>query len=139
MLRNKKQNKNETRHTIICPADGLSAAFLHLLARFDAYDIPMYYAGNMDYKGLELADRLFVKFGKNFIPWRYTPEDYSFITADSFENLQEEKKNMALHNETLASLLSHMRKVGKTASSMPLVPKYIEDINANARGAVRGE
>jgi len=42
--------------------------------------------------------------------------------------LQDKKKDLSLHNETLASLLSQLRKKGRTASSMPLVPLFAEDI-----------
>lgn len=111
--------------TVICPTGGLNAAFMYLLLQLG--ETPFYYAGNMTYKGLEQADKLYLKF-KNFIPWRYDPEDYAFITSEDFFFLPDEKRSLALHNETLASLLSNIRKTGKTANSMPLVHKYADDI-----------
>ncbi|MCL2198319.1 MAG: TIGR02679 domain-containing protein [Defluviitaleaceae bacterium] len=111
--------------TIICPTSGHNAAFMYLLKQLDT---PFYYSGNMTYKGLEQADKLYLEFGKSFIPWRYDHEDYELILTGDFMFLPDEKRSLALHNDTLASLLSHIRKTGKTANSMPLVPRYLQDI-----------
>jgi hypothetical protein len=114
--------------TIINSSAGRSAAFMYLMKKFFIAKIPMYYAGNMTYNGLEAADKLCVQFKKGFFPWRYAREDYELILSNDSSPLQTEKKFLSLHNETLASLLSVMRKTGKTASSMPLLSRYIEDI-----------
>jgi len=118
--------------TIICPAcsSGFSAAFIYLLKYFRTADIPLYYAGNMDYRGLEHADKLYVEFDKIFVPWRYSHEDYAHILSEGNVSLPDVKKNLAMHNDTLASLLSHMRKTGKTATSTPLIPLFCEDIKS---------
>ncbi|MCL2840105.1 MAG: TIGR02679 domain-containing protein [Defluviitaleaceae bacterium] len=114
--------------TLICPmCDGMST-FLYLLRLLKKSSTKFYYAGNMDYKGLITADKLYLELGKNFIPWRYSRDDYERIISQSESLLPDEKKGLAMHNETLASLLSHMRKVGKTASSMPLVDFLVDDI-----------
>lgn len=126
------ENLRGVKCTLICPVGGAGAAFLYLLGLFRAAKIPVYYAGNFDYKGLELADRLDRDF-ENVTPWRYSREDYAEILAKSSVPLPDEKRNLALHNETLASLLSHMRKTGKTASSMPLVSSFSEEIKKSVQ------
>ena len=88
----------------------------------------MYYSGNMDYNGLKFADKLYLKFGKDFKPWRYSKADYEQILTDGDVLLPDKKKEMSLHNEDFASMLSQLRKIGRTASSMPLVPVLVEDI-----------
>jgi uncharacterized protein (TIGR02679 family) len=102
-----------------------SSAFLYLLKLFK--NTPLYYAGNMDCKGLVFADKLYLRH-KNFIPWRYSREDYECVLSEGSVVLPNEKKNLALHNEQFASLLSLLKKSGKTASSIPLLPYFIEDI-----------
>jgi len=119
---------NNFRCTIINPPSTNSAAFLYLLKMLHAAKIPMYYAGNMTVKSLEIADKLCLEFGKTITPWRYRREDYELILQQENAPLQGEKKQLSLHNETLASLLSLMRKTGKTASSIPLVPLYVDEI-----------
>ena len=118
--------------TIISPmgSGNHSAAFWQLLKLCRNEGAELIYAGNMDYKGLINADKLYMEFGKSFKPWRYTKANYDRILEKSPTLLPDEKKDLALHNEELASLLSLMKKVGKTASSMPLAPYLAEDIRA---------
>jgi len=84
----------------------------------------------MDYKGLILADKVYLKFNKHFIPWRYSKTDYEVVLAENDYLLPEDKKDLAMHNENLASLLSLMRKKGRTASLHPLVSAMAEDVRA---------
>ena len=114
--------------TLVCSVGGGTPAFLYLLKMFRKGGAKMYYAGNLDYRGLSLADKLYLEFGKNFIPWHYSRTDYELVLAEGDSLLPDEKKGLAMHNEDLASLLSTMRKVGKTSSSMPLVELFVEDI-----------
>ncbi|MCL2356337.1 MAG: TIGR02679 domain-containing protein [Defluviitaleaceae bacterium] len=116
----------DVKCTIICPTGGFNAALVCLLKLFSETD--MYFAGGMNYKGLELADKLYVEFEKNFVPWRYTREDYAKVIAAGDSWLTGEKRGLAMHNESLASLLSHMKKTGRTSSSTPLVEDYVSDI-----------
>jgi uncharacterized protein (TIGR02679 family) len=124
---------DEENYTIVCPAFGFTAAFMYLLEICRTADAQIYYAGNMNYKGLTQADKLYLQFGKNFVPWRYSREDYAEILTENVKPLPDEKKGLAMHNETLASLLSQMRKTDKTAPSMPLVPRYVEDIKISVQ------
>lgn len=114
--------------TLIAPAGEPGAAFLYLMEKFSAS--VLHYAGNMTIAGLEAADRLYALFGKNFAPWRLTREDFLFILEHESRPLHSEKKQLSLHNEQLASLLSLMRKTGKTASCAPLLSQYVDDIRA---------
>jgi hypothetical protein len=123
----------DTKCVIICPTNGHNAAFSYLLKKIHAEGIPIYYAGNMNFKGLESADRLYLEFGKGFIPWRYSHEDYTQVLSQGSTTIPDEKKNLAMHNSTLASILSLLRKTGKTAISMPLVSFYAEDIKINVQ------
>ncbi|MCL1878197.1 MAG: TIGR02679 domain-containing protein [Defluviitaleaceae bacterium] len=114
------------KRTIVCPTGGFNAAFVCLMELLRGAD--MYFAGGMNYKGLEFADKLYEQFRKNFVPWRYTREDYAKVIAVDGGYLTGEKRGLAMHNESLASLLSHIKKTGRTASSLPLVDDYVSDI-----------
>jgi len=116
--------------TLVCASDGLNPAMEQLLSTCIQYGATVYYSGNMDYKGLALADKVFLRFGKSFIPWRYGHADYELLFAGNDYLLPDDRKDLAMHNEELASLLSLLRKRGKTASSLPLVPVLAEDIKA---------
>ncbi|MDR0273551.1 MAG: TIGR02679 domain-containing protein, partial [Clostridiales bacterium] len=123
----------DVKCTIVCPVYGFSAAYMYLLKMINAAKIPMYYAGNMDFKGIEFADKLFMQFGKNFIPWHYSHDDYAKVLAGESTLLPDEKKELSLHNETLASLLSQMRKTKRTASSAALTQIYADEIRISVQ------
>jgi len=114
--------------TLISPVNSHNPAFLYLLDKLVADGCMLYYAGDMDYKGLLRADKLYVRYGKKFMPWRYSKADYELVTANSSAFLPDERKDLAMQNEVFAQLLSQMRKIGKTANSLPLVPLLVSDI-----------
>jgi len=118
-----------TACTLISSMGNHNPAFFCLLDLFcNCGDVSLYYSGNMDYKGLAFADKLHLQFGKQFIPWRYSKPDYELIIEQSSSLLPDERKDLAMHNEDLALILSQIRKTGKIASSLPLVPHLVSDI-----------
>lgn len=119
----------DTQATILSPMDIYNPAFtrlLEVLCQNPATRI--YYAGNMDHKGLAQADKLYQKFGKQFIPWRYTKADYTMAIEKSGHFSTLEKKELAMHHEDLALILSQIRKKGKVGGILPLVPLLVSDI-----------
>jgi len=116
--------------TLVCASQGLNPALERLLELCTQSGALIYYAGNMDYKGLTIADKVYLRFGKRFIPWRYGRADYELLFTGSDYLLPDDRKELAMHNEELASLLSLLRKKGKSASSLPLVGLLAEDIRA---------
>lgn len=115
--------------TLVSPIGNHNPAFMLLLEQFCGQGDTLYYAGNMDYKGLAQADKLFLKFGRQFVPWRYSKEDYERAIADGL--LPDEKKGLSMHHDDLALVLSQMRKRGRAANSMPLVPLLVKDVMAH--------
>ena len=116
--------------TLVCANGGLSPALERLLDLCTKSGATLYYAGNMDYKGLTLADKLYLRFGKQFTPWRYSRADYGLLLTGNDYLLPDDRKDLAMHNEELAALLSMLRKKGKSASSLALVGLFAEDIRA---------
>jgi uncharacterized protein (TIGR02679 family) len=120
--------------TLVCASAGANAALDRLLVLCFHSGADLYYSGNMDLKGLLLGDALHLRFGKRFIPWRYEKEDYEKALSENDALLPDEKKDVALHNEDFASLLSMIRKKGKTANHLPLVGLLAEDIHTYIGG-----
>jgi len=120
--------------TLVCAAAGMNAALDKLLSLCTQNGALILYSGNMDMKGLLWGDMLYMRFHKNFVPWRYTHNDYELALASSEAMLPDEKKESALHNETFASLLSLIRKKGKIAGQLPLVNLLANDIRAYSGG-----
>jgi uncharacterized protein (TIGR02679 family) len=122
------------RCTLVCASSGINAALDRLLTLCCESGADLYYSGNIDLKGLSLGDSLYLRFGKHFVPWRYGKEDYEQALSETDALLPDDKKSMALHNEFFASLLSLIRKKGKTVSHLPLVELLAEDIHTYVGG-----
>jgi len=116
--------------TLVCTGDGFNAAVERLLDLLIKSGAVLYYAGNIDYKGLTIADKLYQCYGKLFNPWRYSKADYELLSVGNEYLLPDDRKDLAMHNEELAAMLSLLRKTGKSASSLPLVGLFAEDICA---------
>jgi uncharacterized protein (TIGR02679 family) len=120
--------------TLVCAANGMNAALDALLTLCCDGGAVLHYSGNMDLKGLGLGDNLYLRFGGQFIPWRYGKGDYELAQAESETTLTDDKRDLSLHNEAFASLLSLIRKKGKTATHLPLVELLAGDVRAHAGG-----
>ena len=122
----------ETEHTIICPMNGNAnehnPAFTRLLDLLCGAGNCFYYAGEMDYSGLARADKLYQKYGKHFVPWRYTKSDYEMLISNSYNFIHNGRQDLAMLNESLALILSQIRKTGMAPNNMSLVPVLAEDI-----------
>lgn len=114
--------------SVVCAAAGMNAALDRLLFLCGDNGAKIYYSGNMDVRGLTWGDMLYLRLYKNFIPWRYSKEDYERALVTSEAMLPDEKKEVSLHNEEFAALLSLIRKKGKIATQMPLVDLLAADI-----------
>jgi len=123
-----REQLHDKNYTLISPIGNHNPGFLRLLQLLCNTGSKLYYAGNLDYKGLINADALYLQFGKQFIPWRYSKADYELMLTKNSGLLPDDKKELAMHNEDLALMLSQMRKTGKTASAMALVPLLVDDI-----------
>jgi uncharacterized protein (TIGR02679 family) len=120
--------------TLVCASSGMNAALDRLLSLCTEGGARLYYSGNMDMKGLTWGDMLYLRFHKHFVPWRYEKEDYERALDEGEAMLSDERKELSLHNETFASMLSMIRKKGKTAGNLALVRLLAEDIKTLVGG-----
>jgi uncharacterized protein (TIGR02679 family) len=114
---------------VICPIGGVGPAFMYLARLFLAAGARINYAGRLNYRGLEIADKLYSEFGRAFVPWRYGKEDFeAALAAGEAYLLPDGRRNMAMQNDDLAAMLSTLRRRGKTTDSGALVPLFVKDI-----------
>jgi len=114
--------------TLLCAENGRTPAFEKLLELAVQAGAEVYYHGKFDYKGLRLADEIFKKYEKVFVPWRYSKTVYEQLIAANDVLLPDERKDFALHNDELASMLSSMRKNGRAVPITPLADELADDI-----------
>jgi len=119
---------NLKKGVLLSPINSHNPAFLHLVDKLIQNGAIIYYSGMFDYAPLTRADKLCETHGKQLIPWRYSKEDYELATATDTEFLRDRKREISMKNESLALVLSQMRKKGKKAGLLPLVPSLVSDI-----------
>jgi uncharacterized protein (TIGR02679 family) len=119
--------------TLICVENGLNPALTLLLDMLCAEGVRLYYSCGMDYPSLKKADSIYLRYPKNFIPWRLSKDDCERAVSGGDFYLTERQKELGLHNEDLAALLSALRKKGKTAVQPSLAEELAADIMAHVR------
>lgn len=66
----------ENNVTILCTSGQLRTAALELIPLIIGSGATIYYSGDLDPKGIDIADRLWQKFGERIHLWRMTSKDY---------------------------------------------------------------
>ena len=122
------ERARDIKCSLLCASGEFNPAFGRLLDLLSASGAKLYYSGDMDFNGLCLADRIYLAYPKHFVPWRYCKADYERFNAEYDPFLPEHKKDLGLHNEDLAALLSAIRKQGRVVSQSALIPDLVNDI-----------
>ncbi|AFK86480.1 MULTISPECIES: DUF2399 domain-containing protein [Thermoanaerobacterium] len=93
-------------------------------------DTDIYYSGDFDPEGLQIAQRLFKRYPDRFHFWRYDVEDY--IKALSDKTLFESRLKMIDKIDTvqLKPLTDKMRLLRKTGYQELIVDDIIKDVLA---------
>ncbi|MCL2708726.1 MAG: TIGR02679 domain-containing protein [Defluviitaleaceae bacterium] len=114
--------------TVVCASGGLNAAFALLIDKMGAGSPKLYFSCDMDFAGLSVADAVYLRYPRQFVPWRLDKADYESAAPDGELALTDRQKETGLHCEELASLFSAMRKNGKTVSQSSLVEQLSRDV-----------
>lgn len=84
--------------TILCTSGQLRTAALKLISVMIESGVRIYYSGDMDPEGLDIADRLFQKFGEAVQIWRMCPMDYEkSISGENIEAVRLSKLEHIQH------------------------------------------
>ena len=89
---------------MLCTSGQPSLAALRLMDYTGKDDTPIYYSGDFDVKGLEMASLLLKRYGKRFVPW--------FMDANTYDSTIEitgEATDLLVFSERERLLLSRMQ------------------------------
>lgn len=67
---------------IVCAHGQFKLACLMLLDKLAAAGITIYYSGDFDPEGLQMASRLLQRYPGQAVPWRYTVDDYGHCVSE---------------------------------------------------------
>lgn len=114
---------------LVCTYGQLKLASLVLLDKLVNNVDRIYYSGDFDPEGLQIADKLKTRYGEKLSLWRFNKEEYYSIKSASIIGGERMKKLDKIRDEDLKCLGDHIRTEGCAAYQELLIQKYIEDIN----------
>lgn len=114
--------------SLICTSGQLNISSLMLLDKLVQSGTTLYYSGDFDPEGLQIADKLKKRYKDKLILWRYSIDDYLSIKGNVSIKSRESKLNKITSDE-LFKVRDMIKREGKAGYQELLVDKYVEDIN----------
>ncbi|QSO49200.1 DUF2399 domain-containing protein [Alicyclobacillus mengziensis] len=74
---------------LICTSGQPSVAALHLLDKLTSAGSTIYYSGDFDVAGIQMAVALADRYGKSFVPWRWQVADYLGVDHPDLPKLSD--------------------------------------------------
>lgn len=115
---------------LICTQGQFKLATLMLLDKLRASGVTIYYSGDFDPEGLQMAQRLLLRYPQQVQLWRYDVENY--LSCQSGIDLSEARLNKlaSIHAPELQEVKDVILEKGKSAYQEDLVPSLIDDIRS---------
>lgn len=117
---------------MICTHGQFKLATLMLLDRLVATGAVLYYAGDFDPEGLQMAQRLMNRFPRQVVPWRFTSEDYFYsIKHKNHSRLLTDARLKKLDSINATELIDVKKELFNNKVSgyqEELIAFYVEDI-----------
>lgn len=114
---------NATNHAFVCTNGQLHLASLVLLDLFYNQGYHIYYAGDFDPEGLQIAQKLKIRYEDQLFFWRYGRKDYE----NSLSEVVLSEKRLAKLNSVTAKELNDVKEELLSAKRAGYQEKLIED------------
>ncbi len=93
----------------------------------------IYYSGDFDPEGLNIASGLKQRYGDKLVLWKYDVKTYKAILSQVEINDKRLRKLESIKNTDISELVEEMKKKRKCAYQELLVDEYIKDIRNGVR------
>ncbi|MCT4605658.1 MAG: DUF2399 domain-containing protein [Marinisporobacter sp.] len=113
--------------TLICTSGQVNISSLIILDKLVEGGAKIYYSGDFDPEGLQIADKLKKRYKEKLVFWRFSIEDYVEIKGD-VSIKEREKKLRNIQSEELFLLRDKLLKEGKAGYQELLIDCYVRDI-----------
>lgn len=123
------KNKNIS---ILCTAGQLKTASLILIDMLCKEECKLYYSGDFDPEGIEIADKL-IQRNKNIIPWNFTVENYQQSLSKNLISEERLKKLDKIKTEHFYDLIKLMKKEKKSGYQELILKKLIKDMEESIK------
>lgn len=121
-------------YAIVCTSGQLKTASLFLIDLLLKSECKLYYCGDIDPEGIEIADRVLARGSGQILPWRMTTQDY--YRSISNEMLTDKRLNRLdkIANAQLRELAELLKVEKKAGYQEHLIDLMVEDIKAEKIG-----
>lgn len=117
-----------TNTAFLCTAGQPKTASLVLLDMLCKAECTIYYSGDIDPEGIEIADKL-IKRGKGkIIPWGFSLEDYEINISNKIISDESMKKIKKITNPFFIDLIKRVAETKRAGYQELLINKMIQDI-----------
>jgi uncharacterized protein (TIGR02679 family) len=122
------ENAKEQGVTLLCTSGQLRVAAFQLLDYLSQSGAIIYYSGDLDPDGMDIADRLWRRYGNAVRMWRMNAEDYNKSISEEKLSERQLVKLKNLNNTTLCHTAEFVRREKKAGYQENLLRQLLSDI-----------
>lgn len=122
------ENTKEQDVTLLCTSGQLRVAAFQLLTHLIQSGAIIYYSGDLDPEGMDIADRLWQRYGDTVHLWRMNVEDYNNSISEEKLSDRQLAKLGRLKNPMLCCAAESVRKEGRAGYQENLLEDLLGDI-----------
>lgn len=122
------QNTMEIKPSLICTSGQLKLASIVVLDKIKDNVDKIYYSGDFDPEGINIAYKLKQRYGDKLELWNYNVENYRKIASDVIFNDKRFKQIEEIKEPSMLELIMEMKEKKVCGYQELLVDKYIKDI-----------
>jgi len=113
---------------LVCTHGQFNLAALMLLDLLVQGGSQIFYSGDFDPEGLQMAQQLLRRYGDSAVPWRYTPGDYRNSSPPKPLSPGALKKLQSVTEADLLPVKTEMIAMGKAGYQEQIIPALVEDM-----------
>ena len=122
------EHTKERNVTLLCTSGQLRVAAFQILDYLAESGAMIYYSGDLDPEGMDIADRLWQRYGNTVRLWRMDEADYSLSISGELLTDRQLAKLARLKNEVLRRTAEAVRKEKKAGYQEHLLEALVQDI-----------
>lgn len=124
------QHTKDLRPSLLCTSGQLKLASILFLDKVISKVYKIYYSGDFDPEGINIAYRLRQRYGEKLEFWRFDEKIYKNIKSKVKIEDRRLKQLEGINSEELTPLINEIKKEGVCGYQELLVEKYLEDIRS---------
>lgn len=113
--------------SILCTSGQLKTAALILIDMLCEVGCKIYYSGDFDSEGIEIAEKL-IQRDKNIVPWCFSKENYKISISENIISDERLKKLDKIENTYFKELIEEIKIEKKAGYQELLLDKMVKDI-----------